>query len=709
MSLGVKMYSVLLAFILLLTCPQVEGDCEILGHDISLELDPESHSLSATDTLSIRLGEGSGEYREHDRRKRTVGFLLNNRLHIDSVSVGPEDLQWKRSKHAGPEGADLVEVQLAPSQSGQDVSLRFSYHGVLYEPLESHRVPAATITPEFVYLTPMAHWYADLPDGSLSAFRVEARVPSGYEVLTHGRLVVSEEEGKTTVFVWEANYPSDSCFLLAARYQVTHDVYNDIDIYTYFFPEEQGLSESYIGATKRYLKMYEEMFGPYPFSKFAVVENLFPTGYGMPSYTLLGRAALRLPFIVHISLGHEVAHNWWGNSVFTHPDHGNWCEGLTTYVADYHYKELINPGSAMEYRRDLLRTYANHIYDETDFSLEGFTGGDVPRTDKAVRSVLYGKSAMVFHMLKALVGPETFSETLKTVYRERKWQQTTWEDFQKAFEETSGRDLGWFFRQWVFEKGAPLLELRDAEVEEMGKGGPYRVHLELSQSPPVYRLLVPMVLVTADGERHSHQLDMHSQRQSYSLPSESRPKGLYVDPGFDVFRRLLPEEIPPTLDKVLGDREMLIVYPTTGDSRLINDYRDMSLHLKSHAPIKPDIEVNEEDLSKGLFLLGGPDNNLVVKRLLEAVPPSLRFEDGSFILNGTEYNKEGTSLFFCFSNPFEKGRGVCVFFGLSPEAVSAAGQKLTHYGRYSYVLFVDGTSTDKGVFPKTTDPLSVVF
>ncbi|MGR3295642.1 MAG: M1 family metallopeptidase [Candidatus Bathyanammoxibius sp.] len=707
----------LLVLVPLSTCPQAEGGYELLGHDISLELDLDSHDLRATDVLSIGPVEGDGGQGKRtveNAVKGTVVFSLNSRLRIDSVKAGHKELEWRRLdhvKHANREGGGLVEIQLPPSLNGREVSLRLSYHGELYEPLDSTEIPAATITPEFVYLSPMGHWYADLPGGSLATFKVATTVPSGYEVVMHGRLTEKKEEGKKTLFVWEADYPSDSCFLLAARYVVTHDVYNSIDIYTYFFPEEQELSESYIGATKRYLKMYEEMLGPYPFSKFAIVENLFPTGYGMPSYTLLGRDALKLPFIVHISLGHEVAHNWWGNSVFVHPDHGNWCEGLATYVADYHYKELINAGSAMEYRRNILRTYSNHITEETDFSLEGFTEGGVPRTDKAVRSVLYGKCAMVFHMLKTLVGPETFTKALKNVYKDRQWKQTSWTDFREIFEQTSGRDLDWFFEQWVFEKGAPRLELRGAAVEGPEKGGGYKVNFELSQDAPVYRLLVPVVLVTEDGKRHGHKLVMNSQRQSYSLSSESRPRALYVDPEFEVFRHLLPGETPPTLDKVLGEEGMLIVYPTEGDSSLIKEYKAMSPGLKQHAPVKSDVEVatNKRYLTHALFALGGPDNNLVVKGLLQFLPPSLKFEKDSFVFKGTKYDKEGMALAFCLSNPHNKDHGVSIFFGLSPEAVSAAGHKLTHYGKYSYVLFDNGTSVDKGVFPEEKNPLSAVF
>ncbi|NIR14150.1 MAG: M1 family metallopeptidase, partial [Desulfobacterales bacterium] len=66
------------------------------------------------------------------------------------------------------------------------------------------------------------------------------------------------------------------------------------------------MAARYLAYSKKYLEMYEEMLGPYPFQRFAVVENILPTGYGMPTFTLLGRQVLKLPFIPETSLGHEV-------------------------------------------------------------------------------------------------------------------------------------------------------------------------------------------------------------------------------------------------------------------------------------------------------------------------------------------------------------------------------------------------------------------
>ena len=61
---------------------------------------------------------------------------------------------------------------------------------------------------------------------------------------------------------------------------------------------DQALADRYLDATAQYLEMYRGLLGPYPYSKFALVENFWETGYGMPSFTLLGEQIIRFPFIL---------------------------------------------------------------------------------------------------------------------------------------------------------------------------------------------------------------------------------------------------------------------------------------------------------------------------------------------------------------------------------------------------------------------------
>jgi hypothetical protein len=79
----------------------------------------------------------------------------------------------------------------------------------------------------------------------------------------------------------------------------------------------------------------------------------------MPTLTYLGIDVLRLPFIRSTSLGHEVLHNWWGNGVYPDYARGNWSEGLTTFMADYAYREREGGEAATAARLAWLRDYAS--------------------------------------------------------------------------------------------------------------------------------------------------------------------------------------------------------------------------------------------------------------------------------------------------------------------------------------------------------------
>ena len=122
---------------------------------------------------------------------------------------------------------------------------------------------------------------------------------------------------------------------------------------------------------------YSGLFPPYPFKKFAVVESFLPTGYGMPSFTLLGSAIIRLPFIPHTSLGHEFVHNWWGNSVFIDATLGNWAEALTSYTADHLYAEKRGKEEAVRYRKRLLGGYKSYAGSDP-ISLKEFVDSHLP-------------------------------------------------------------------------------------------------------------------------------------------------------------------------------------------------------------------------------------------------------------------------------------------------------------------------------------------
>jgi len=180
------------------------------------------------------------------------------------------------------------------------------------------------------------NWYPR-PD-VLVEHALAVTLPENFIATSEAESVTIHKHGKTKTFDFQFNHPLDSLHLAAStRYVLKKDQYNNISIESYFFKEDAQLADTYIAYTKKYLAMYESMLTPYPYRRFAVVENIFPTGSSMPTFSLLGNQVVNLPFIVKTSLGHEILHQWFGNSVFIDFEFGNWAEGITTKCKQYHY------------------------------------------------------------------------------------------------------------------------------------------------------------------------------------------------------------------------------------------------------------------------------------------------------------------------------------------------------------------------------------
>lgn len=689
---------------------------KIVAHDIQVTLDLKRHRLKALDRVKIERGKGKFK------------AFINKGLTIDSVKVNGQTLPFKiiptysltdyvkDPTHKDRErykNATLLEIEIPEDPSHRDIVLDVSYQGVIYDEL---KVPSFSreyiadqttglIGEEGVYLCGASQWYINLPD-DLATYRLTTITPSPYEVVTEGKRLERTESGGKIKTVWDVTHPLDALHLIAGRYQITEDEYKGIKIYAFFFPEESHLVPSYIGAVKKYLGIYEDLLGKYPFSKFAVVENFFPTGYGMPSFTLLGKAVVKLPFIVDTSLGHEIAHGWWGNSVFVDHGKGNWCEGLTTYNADYLYKELKGEEGAIDYRRQINRDYSNYVHEDNDFPLSEF----VERTTPASRVIGYGKSAMVFHMLRRMIGDEAFYGALRLIIKRNLYKKTSWDDLRDAFEEVSGEELDWFFDQWVKRKGAPFIKLGQVSCEKAAEG--YRLDVEILQEGEPYILDIPVRVELSSGEILDNVYRIKKPKEVIHITVRSRPNLLVIDPDYDVFRRLHREEIPPVLSQVLGDEKQLVVVPTRGSEETQKAYLEIAKQLSrtGEAVLKHDSEVNEAELAENSFiLLGGIGENILVNRFVDVLPEGVRVEKRGFTLKGKRYDQEGSCLVVTPANKYNVNKGVTILFGLSPEGIRSAGRKITHYGKYSYLAFIDGKNTDKGIWAIKVNPLMYKF
>jgi aminopeptidase N len=319
---------------------------------------------------------------------------------------------------------------------------------------------AGTAAPEGSFLPGAAGWYPEV--GKLFSYRLVLNLPAGQKGLVPGSLLDESDTPAGYRAVFDFPYPADGIDLMAGPYAVGERTLKlgerTIRIRTWFHPELKDFAQGYLDDSARYIERYSKLIGAYPFEMFSVVSSPTPTGFGMPSLTYLGREVIRLPFIRATSLGHEVLHNWWGNGVYPDWRTGNWSEGLTTFLADYAYKEDESAAAAREMRLGWLRDYAA-VPAGADTALKDFTS-----RHHGIASIIgYNKAAMVFLMLRDRIGIPAFERGLRLLWERKRFQTASWADLEAAFADAAGQPLAAFFSQWVAQAGAPAFTGADPD------------------------------------------------------------------------------------------------------------------------------------------------------------------------------------------------------------------------------------------------------
>ncbi len=661
-------------------------------HDLTVRLMPGEHRLLGVDDITL-----SG------KAASPIRFALSPGAEIRGLTVNGERAEYRIRQ-------GQVTVAAPEAHPGGPVRLRVEYAAVFDDPYPE--TPANTDNPGFgvtgivgeegTFLLSGAGWYPSFAAAD-RRFSIAVDAPAGVSAVTAGRSAGRRTENGRTISLWEVDRGPEDLALSAARYIVTEEEADGIQVATYFTPETQPLAGRYIAAVKRYLKMYSELFGPYPFEKFAVVENFFPTGYGFPSYTLMGGVVLRLPFIIDVSLGHEIAHCWWGNGVRVDVSGGNWCEGLTTYVADYRYKELESPAAAEAYRRQWLRNYATLVDQQSDFPLSEF----ISRTDRVTKVVGYDKAAMVFHMLRQILGETVFWGALRDLYAQKLFQRITWEDFRTAFERRAGHGpcctLENFFAQWVYAAGAPQVALADVARKQVD-GGWQVTGAVVQCQERLFDLPVNLAVETVRGVS-TEVISVHDQRTPFSLTTADRPGAVVLDPGADVFRRLFPEEIPASINSIKGaDSLSVIVSNAAGRAGARTAQmlvRSMGL---TQAKIVPEKDFQAAGTGDGSRLyVGFPADAAAVPG---ARGPVVLFP-GRFSVDAREFAEPTDTFFGVFKSPQSPEAVVGILYPVHPRFGPLVARKVTHYGKYSYLAFDRGKNEAKGVWPVAASPLIV--
>ncbi len=358
-------------------------------------------------------------------------------------------------------------------------------------------------------------------------FKVYA--PARYKVVSNGFLYEESalpEGNKLTHWKEEIRIPTKVMVIGVAEFAVRlAGRAGDVNIWSWVFPEdrEEGFYD-YSVAVDPYT-WYSEKIGPYAYEKLANVQSKTMFGgmenagcifYSERSVTGQGRAE-RL-------IAHEIAHQWFGNSVTEQDWHHIWLsEGFATYLTALYqgYKEgEAKLEDVMSVSRQRVIAYYNRnpspVVDTTIFDFM-----------KLLSTNSYQKGAWVLHMLKNKIGDDIFWEGLQTYYARYRNSNALTSDFKETMEEVSGMELDGFFYQWLFLSGHPVLDISwtyDDRRNELS------VLVEQQQEGHIFEFPLELQIKGSPGER-PEKVDITRTSQTFVFSTDKPPDNIIADPG----------------------------------------------------------------------------------------------------------------------------------------------------------------------------------
>jgi len=360
--------------------------------------------------------------------------------------------------------------------------------------------------------------------------RFSVTAPAGWRVVANG---TSDACQRICAWTETRPIPTYTMVLGAAPFTVSrhrpivHD--NDtIPITVWAYPEDSAFADSgpFRHATE-IVETLERLVGPFPYEKLAHVESSTRYG-GMENSTAIFYA--EKPYVDRTMregvVRHETSHQWFGDAV-TEREWGHlWLsEGFASYFdlvvgAALHGDSVLTEGLA----RDARAYFDSKVQDRPLVD----TAEHDP--NKLLNENSYQKGAWVLHMLRGSVGDSAFFRGIREYYRVYRDSTALSSDFQRMMEQAAGRSLDPFFRQWLWQPGAPKLEVRwRYEAAE------HRVRLDITQTQPeawgtfrLPRLVIEAVAATGTATRRVYAVDGRTTIAYLEL--DAAPTAVRVDP-----------------------------------------------------------------------------------------------------------------------------------------------------------------------------------
>jgi len=502
-------------------------------YDVSATLDAIGQSLSATAKIELVATEASSNVRVE----------LHPNLVVKEVK-GPEGkpLTFERDN----QNPLFVNVQLlTPIATNGHVTLSFTYSGLLFNE-ENSPVPgvrAASITKDGAYLLLPARWFplTNYPSNRYTAtFRLN--VPGTFAVAGSGKAAAptpmagkNAVEGGRLLYTFECRRPAQHGTFVAGNLQLNPKQAEGISVAVYAPRNQSGNAQEFAADVARATVNFSDMFGPIPDPSFTLIQ--LPEGtlreFAAPGVLLLSQRMWD-PKASDRAIARLVASQWWGVQVAPATPNDVWIsDGLAHYCEALYAESTAGKEAGLR----TVDEFAVGALMYEDAAPVGQAGRLAPYSPD-YRSVVENKGAMLFHMLRAMMGDVAFKAALHDFYFQFAEKSARIEDFENLAErrvQASAKakqdppNLRSFFAQWLNSTGIPEFTL-EYVVYRTPKG--FRVVGKMKQPLDTFHMPVDLRIDT-EGNPETKTIEVSGLESQFSIDVFGRPKllGIKVDPN----------------------------------------------------------------------------------------------------------------------------------------------------------------------------------
>jgi len=385
------------------------------------------------------------------------------------------------------------------------------------------------------------HWFPcyDYPNDKATS-EVLATVTEEYKALSNGKLIKinHDPEKSTKTYHYSQELPISSYLitLTAGPYEVIHDSLDGLPVEYWVYKQDVPDAVRSFGKTPDMIAFFSRKIGfPYPWAKYA---QICIAGYGggmeNVSATILGDSTIHdqraeQDFSSHSLVAHELAHQWWGDTITERAWSHVWLsESFATY---FEYLYINHDRGEQEGAVNLKQKKDSYLREAHHRYIRPIVFNRYNNPWDIMDAHSYPKGAVVLHMLHFILGEKPFFRALNHFITEHTFQAVDTHDLMISIKEATGENLDWFFKQWIFSPGHPVYEIKqkwNPETKELILN--IRQNQDFSKGIPVFKLPVIIEMTTDEG-KISQKIWVDQKENEFSFKLESKPLMVRFDKG----------------------------------------------------------------------------------------------------------------------------------------------------------------------------------